>query len=218
MILVLLGAPGAGKGTQAKFLSEKLNLMHISTGDILRDELKKGTELGKKASQYMQKGELVPDEIIVEMIKNIMSDPKSQNSKNGFLMDGFPRTLNQAQKFDEMLLSLNLGINKVVNIDVKKEELIKRLSSRRVCHSCNNICSLNDQKNGGLIEEGKCPVCGGQLYQRKDDEERVIMQRLEVYETQTRPLIDYYAEKGVLVNIDGMGSEEKIAERIVSTL
>ncbi len=231
MRLILLDPPGAGKGTQAKRIAEKFNIVHISTGDILREELKKNSELGKKAGEYMQKGELVPDDLIIEMIKNIISNKENisnneksisekskKNAQNGFLMDGFPRTLNQAKKFDEMLESLGLSIDKVINIEVKKEELVKRLSSRRVCHSCNNICSLNDKKNIDEIKLGKCPVCGGELFQRKDDSEDVIMQRLEVYENQTKPLINYYKQKNLLVDIDGMGSEDEITERILSSL
>ncbi len=246
MRLVLLGAPGAGKGTQAKRIAKNFGIMHISTGDILRDELKRNTELGKKANNYMQKGELVPDELIIEMIKNIITDNKNNINNNniinknnlnninnlnnlkeadkkdrknlGFIMDGFPRTLNQAEKFDEMLNSLNLKLDKVINIYVDKNELIKRLSSRRICHSCNNICSINEKQNRGLILQGKCPVCGGDLYQRKDDDIEVIKQRLDVYERQTKPLIDYYQKKNLLVNIDGMGSEEDITERILANL
>lgn len=217
MILVILGAPGAGKGTQAKRIKEKFGVAHISTGDILREELKKNTDLGKKANEFMKKGELVPDDLIMKLIKNIINNDNSCKS-TGFLMDGFPRTINQAQKFDEMLEDLGLSMHKVINIVVGEDELVKRLSGRRVCRSCNNICSIHDKDNRELILEGKCPECGGDVYQRKDDDREVILQRLEVYNNQTRPLIDYYEDKNILASINGSGSEEKIFERILSTL
>jgi adenylate kinase len=219
MRLVFLGAPGAGKGTQAKRIAEKFNLAHISTGDILREEFKKNSRLGQEAGKYMQKGELVPDDLIIEIIKNILTENGS-NSGVDFLMDGFPRTLNQAQKLDEMLESLGFSIDKVVNIDVGKDELVRRLSRRRVCNECNNICSVGskEESDRDVDEEGKCPICGGKLFQRKDDHDEVIIQRLDVYENLTKPLEDYYRSKKLLKNIDGSGNEEDITERIISVL
>jgi len=210
--LILLGAPGAGKGTQSKNISEKYGIMHVSTGDILREEVKKNTELGIKASKYMQEGTLVPDDLVIEIIRNVLS---SASSRKGFLMDGFPRTLNQAEKFDGMLKNLGLSIDKVVNIIVSEETLVKRLTGRRVCHSCNNICSISMFKDG---QAKKCPVCGGKLFKRKDDEEEVIRQRFHVYEKQTRPLIKYYKKNGLIEDVDGSGSEKEVTERILSAL
>ena len=212
MRIVLLGAPGAGKGTQAKKISAKFGISHVSTGDILRSELKNNTELGMKANEYMKEGRLVPDELIIEIIrKKIEKDGREPE----FLMDGFPRTLVQAQKFDEMLAGLGISLDKVINIDVDEDELVKRLTSRRVCHECSSICSINDFSSE---DEAQCPTCGGSLYKRKDDEGEVIKERLKVYEKQTRPLIDYYNSSGLLVDIRGAGSENEIFERVLTFL
>jgi adenylate kinase len=210
--IVLLGAPGAGKGTQAKKISEKFGINHISTGDILRSELKNNTELGMKANEYMKEGKLVPDELIIEIIRQKI---EKEGREPKFLMDGFPRTLVQAQKFDEMLAGLGIALDKVINIDVDEDELVKRLTSRRVCHECSGICSIN---NFNSEDEAKCPTCGGSLYKRKDDDREVIKERLEVYENQTRPLIDYYNRAGLLVDISGSGSENEIFERVLTLL
>jgi adenylate kinase len=212
MRIVLLGAPGAGKGTQAKRISDSYGISHISTGDILRSEVKKGTELGRKANDFMKEGKLVPDDLIIEIIKNIIN---GGNTEKSFLMDGFPRTLEQARKFDEMLALLGKPLDRVINIDVNRDELISRLCGRRTCHSCNNVCSINDVK---VKTEKKCPVCGGKLYTRKDDDLEVIVKRLQVYEKQTRPLIRYYKDRGILVNVDGLGSEKDITERVLALL
>jgi adenylate kinase len=210
--IVLLGAPGAGKGTQAKKISEKFGISHVSTGDILRSELKNNTELGMKANEYMKEGRLVPDELIIEIIrKKIEKDGQEPE----FLMDGFPRTLVQAKKFDEMLTGLGISLDRVINIDVGEDELIKRLTNRRVCHECSNICSIN---NFSSEDDAKCPVCGGSLYKRKDDDREVIKERLDVYEKQTRPLIDYYDRSGLLVDISGSGNENEIFERVLTLL
>ncbi len=211
MRLILLGAPGAGKGTQAKNITSKYDIAHISTGDILRDEVKNNTELGIKANQYMKEGKLVPDELVIEMIRRILV---KDGSGTGFLMDGFPRTLVQAKKFDEMLANLGQTIDKVINISVEPARLIKRLTSRRVCSSCNNICSIEGNEDSTM----QCPLCGGQLYKRKDDNEEVIEQRLKVYEQQTKPLIDYYSKKGLLFEVDGTDTEAEVKERIFSIL
>jgi len=210
--LILLGAPGAGKGTQAKMISERFGIPHISTGDILRSELKNNTELGNKADEYMKAGKLVPDELIIEIIRHKL---ENGNPGNPFLMDGFPRTLNQAIMFDEMLKSLNIGIDRVINIFVDEEELVKRLTGRRVCHSCAGVCHINSIKQSGT---NRCPVCGGELYTRKDDDIEVIRERLHVYEQQTKPLIDYYEKSGILYNVDGKGTEKEITERLMQVL
>jgi adenylate kinase len=210
--IVLLGAPGAGKGTQAKKISEKFGISHVSTGDILRSELKNNTELGMKANEYMKEGRLVPDELIIEIIRKKI---EKEGRESRFLMDGFPRTLVQAQKFDEMLAGLGISLDKVINIDVDEDELVKRLTSRRVCHECSGICSINDFDNE---DDAKCPSCGGSLYKRKDDDSEVIRERLKVYERQTKPLIDYYNRSGLLFYISGSGSENEIFERVQTLL
>ncbi len=214
MRIILLGAPGAGKGTQAKKISEKFGIPHISTGDILRNECRMGTDLGKEAEVFMQDGRLVPDELIIEIIKSMIA---GRGSKKDFLMDGFPRTLNQAEMFDAMLGSLGLDIDRVINVTVPDDELIKRLTSRRVCHSCANVCRIDSPE---IIQQDKdrCPVCGGKLHKRVDDDLEVIEERLKVYRKQTEPLIDYYRKKGLVTDVDGLGSEEDVTERILSLL
>ena len=212
MRLILLGMPGAGKGTQAKKVSAKFGIPHISTGDILRNEVKKNTELGRKANEYMKQGKLVPDELIIEIIKKEINGGKKITD---FLLDGFPRTLEQAKMLDAMLSSIGQKIDRVLNIKVDKKSIIERLSNRRVCHSCSNICSLNDKNT---LKTNRCPVCGGSLYKRKDDEVDVIKNRLDVYEKQTRPLENYYKNYNLLVDIDGSGSEKEVTERILALL
>jgi adenylate kinase len=210
--IVLLGAPGAGKGTQAKKISEKFGISHVSTGDILRSELKDNTELGMRANEYMKEGKLVPDELVIEIIRKKI-EKEGRGSK--FLMDGFPRTLVQAKKFDEMLADLGISLDKVINIEVNEDELVKRLTGRRVCHECSGICNINDFNSE---DEAICPSCGGNLYKRKDDDREVIRERLEVYEKQTKPLIDYYNRSGLLFYISGAGSENEIFERVLTLL
>ena len=212
MRLVLLGAPGAGKGTQAKKIVQRFKISHISTGNILRNEIKNDTELGRNAGNFVKEGKLVPDELIIEIIKKELG--KKQSDK-GFLMDGFPRNLKQAKMFQDMLDLLGIKLDSVINIDVSKDEIIKRLTSRRICHSCNNICSINNLKD---TENAKCPECGGDLIKRKDDEIKVITERLNVYEKETKPLIDYYREHNLLVNIDGTGKENQVTERVLKHL
>ena len=210
MRIVLLGSPGAGKGTQAKVISEKFDIPHISTGDILRHEIKKGSGLGKEAAGFVESGKLVPDRIIIEIIKNEISPGKS---KNGFLMDGFPRNLKQAKMFSDLLDKLGIGLDKVININVSKDKIIDRLSKRRTCSVCKSIFSIGNNKD---LE--KCPKCNGDLIVREDDKKEVIKNRLDVYESETRPLIDFYADKGMLVNIDGFGEEKEITKRILEVL
>jgi len=211
MRIVLLGSPGAGKGTQAKVISKKFDIPHISTGDILRHEIKGGSELGKKAAGFVESGKLVPDGIIIEIIKNEISRGKS---KNGFLMDGFPRNLEQAVMFSDLLEQLGISLDNVININVSKEEIIDRLSRRRICSVCKGVFSIGGKNK----EPEKCPKCNGDLTERKDDKKEVIKHRLDVYESETRPLIDFYAGKGLLVNIDGSGEEKEITKRILEVL
>ena len=212
MRLVLLGAPGAGKGTQAKKIVKRFKISHISTGNILRNEIKNDTVLGRKAGNFVKEGKLVPDELIIEIIKKEL---EGKQSDEGFLMDGFPRNLKQAKMFGDMLDLLGIKLDYVINVDVSKDEIIKRLTGRRICHSCNNICSIYNLKD---IENTKCPECGGDLIKRKDDEIGVISERLDVYEKETKPLIDYYKGHNLLVNIDGAGLENQVTERIFKHL
>ncbi|MDD3519978.1 MAG: adenylate kinase [Actinomycetota bacterium] len=211
MRLILLGAPGAGKGTQAKKIKAKFNIAHISTGDILRAEISNKTELGNKAQEYVSSGKLVPDDLIMEMIKDRF---KSDDIEKGFLMDGFPRTIEQAEKFDEILDELNLNLDRVINIVLDKNEIIKRITNRIVCNSCKKVFKLADFSD----KELKCDSCNSVLSKRADDSEVVVVKRLEVYEKQTKPLIDYYSNKKLLVDINGLGTEEEIFERILSHL
>ncbi len=211
MRIVLLGAPGAGKGTQANVISEKFGIPHISTGDILRYEIKKGSQLGKKVAKFVESGELVSDEVIIEIIKNRIG---SGRLKKGFIMDGFPRDLKQAKMFSKMMDELGIKLDRVINIVVSENEIIKRLTGRRICSVCENISGIdNNYENSD-----RCPKCGGVLLKRKDDSREVIKQRLKVYESETRPLINFYADKGLLMNINGSGEEEEITERILKAL
>ena len=210
MRIVLLGSPGAGKGTQAKVISKKFDIPHISTGDILRNEIESESGLGKEAAGFVESGKLVPDRIIIEIIKNEISPDKS---KNGFLMDGFPRNLEQARMFSDLLDELGIELDKVININVSKDEIVDRLSKRRSCSVCKSIFSIGNNKD---LE--KCPKCNGDLIVREDDKKEVIKHRLDVYESETRPLIDFYADKGLLVNIDGSGEETEITKKVLKVL
>ncbi|MBN2073231.1 MAG: adenylate kinase [Actinobacteria bacterium] len=210
MMLVLLGPPGAGKGTQAKNIEKKFGIDHISTGDILRSEIKKNSVLGMKVREYVENGKLVPDSLIIEIIKEVIS---SNGTKNGFLMDGFPRNIRQADMFSGMLDELGIKLDRVINIVVDREEIIKRLGKRRVCKLCHAVSSVNNGEDSAI-----CPKCGGELIKRKDDNGEIIRRRLEVYEEETSPLIEYYRKKGILLNIDGSGTEEEVTGRIFESL
>jgi len=210
MRIIMLGAPGAGKGTQAKKISEKFNIQYISTGDILRREIEQETELGLKAKSFVESGKLVTDELVIEIIKNFI---QGDSAEKGFLMDGFPRNLVQAKKFTEMLEEIGMKLDHVINIAVDSSEITDRLSKRRTCRKCHRATSIAIGNNGGI-----CPECGGELFKRKDDTEEVIMHRLEVYEKETRPLTEYYNESGILINIEGSGTEEEVTEKILKDL
>lgn len=200
--IVLLGPPGAGKGTQAVFISQKYSIPHISTGDILRSAASSGTKLGLEAAKYMNAGKLVPDELVIGLMKERLSQT---DAKNGYLLDGFPRTLNQAEKLDSIT-----KVTAVIQIDVPDDVLIKRLTGRRTC-ACGAVFHVyaNPPKIDGI-----CDTCGGKLFQRSDDSEEVIKKRLETYSLQTRPLIEYYSEKNLLKKVDGTKAIQTIQEDI----
>lgn len=212
MRLILLGPPGAGKGTQAANIVKEYSIPHISTGDIFRKNIKEGTDLGIKAKEYMDKGLLVPDELVVAIVKDRLTE---DDCKKGFLLDGFPRTINQADALDKELTDLGYKLDKVINIDVDKEELIERAVGRRVCKDCGATYHI---KFNAPKVENTCDVCGGELIQRKDDTLEIVSKRIEVYLEQTQPLIDYYEKKGILVNIDGKQDIDKVFKDIVMAL
>ena len=209
---ILLGPPGAGKGTQAVKIVEKYGIPHISTGDIFRENIKKGTELGKKAQEYMNKGELVPDDLVIEIATDRLLQ---EDCKEGFLLDGFPRTVYQAEKLDEFLAAHGAKIDKVLDMAVEKEELIARLTGRRVCKACGasyHVVNIPPKK------EGVCDICGGELVQRADDNAETVANRIEVYEAQTKPLIDYYEKAGNIAHIDGSTGLDNVFADIVKAL
>lgn len=197
MNIILMGLPGAGKGTQADQIVEKYNIPHISTGDMFRAAIQEGTELGIKAKAYMDQGALVPDEVTVGIVRERLSKP---DCDKGFLLDGFPRTVPQAEALDELLSDMDRKIEHVLNIEVEHDELVKRLTGRRICKVCGTSYHL--QFNPPKVE-GKCDKDGGELYQREDDNPETVKNRLEVNMTQTAPLLAFYETKGVLENIDG---------------
>ncbi|MFH1015643.1 MAG: adenylate kinase [Chloroflexota bacterium] len=212
MYLVFLGAPGAGKGTQAADVAHKLNMVHISSGDLFRDALGKGTELGKKAKSYMERGELVPDEVTTQMVLERLAAP---GCARGVILDGFPRNLAQAQALDKALKREKKAVDKVILLEVSDEELIKRLSGRRICRNCQAVYHI---MNSPPKVAGKCDKCGGELYQRPDDNVETIKNRLEVYSVQTAPLIDYYRKPGKLAEVRGEGGVDLVSERIIEVL
>ena len=204
MNVVLLGPPGAGKGTQATRIISSYEIPHISTGDIFRENVKKGTELGKRAQEYMNKGALVPDDLVVEIALDRLN---KDDCKNGFLLDGFPRTVHQAEELDKFLHAKGKSVNHVINISVEKEELIRRLIGRRVCKNCGATYHIDTMRPK---VDGVCDVCGGPLYQRSDDNKETVENRIEVYEEQTVPLIQYYEAAGVVADIDGSTGLENV--------
>jgi len=212
MYIVLLGAPGAGKGTQADILCRKLKLAHIASGDLFRQALSKGTDLGLKAKEYMQKGQLVPNEITIKMVLERIQAPDCQE---GIILDGFPRNLEQAKALDEALKQQNKSIDEAVYIKVSEDELLKRLTGRWICRKCQ--APYHEITSPPKVA-GTCDKCGGELYQRADDNTETIKKRLQVFFTETAPLIDYYAKAGKLLEIQGEGSVEDISSRIVSAL
>ena len=210
--LLIMGPPGAGKGTQSEVLVKELKIPHISTGDMLREAVKQGTEMGKKAKEYMDKGQLVPDSVIIGVVKERLALP---DCKVGFLLDGFPRTVPQAEALDETLAGLGIKLDGVININVPRERIVARLTGRRVCRSCGATYHVLFNKPK---EEGKCDKCGGELYQRSDDTEQTVNNRLDVYEAQTQPLIDYYNRQGLILNINGDQEISGVLKDILAAL
>ena len=204
MRIILIGAPGSGKGTQAESIRQKYPIAHISTGDILRANVKADTELGRNAKGYMESGKLVPDAVIVAMVESRLVEP---DCKDGFLLDGFPRTRPQAEALDSILEKLSISLDAVIQLDVDDEIVVQRLTTRRVCTSCGEI--YNTVFKPAKVE-GVCDKCGGDVIQRNDDKESVIRNRLTVFHEQTAPLIDYYRNKDVLVSVDAAGGKDVV--------
>lgn len=212
MYMLLMGPPGAGKGTQAERLVEDYKIPHISTGDMFRAAVKGGTEMGKEAKKYMDAGKLVPDAVTIGIVREGLSNP---DCSKGFILDGFPRTKEQAIALDGILSNLNISLNSVVNIVVPDSGLVSRVTGRRICKSCGSTYHV---KYNPSKSEGICDKCGGVLYQREDDKEETVMHRLSVYHSQTAPLIDFYKEHGVYKEIDGTQAIDKVYEDVKASL
>ncbi|ETK33154.1 adenylate kinase [Microbispora corallina] len=212
MRVVLVGPPGAGKGTQAQFIASHLSIPKISTGDIFRANVSGGTELGKLAKEYMDRGDLVPDEVTVAMVRDRLSEDDAQE---GFLLDGFPRNVPQAEVLKKMLAEFGISLDVVLNLVVDDDEVVRRLAGRRTCRSCGKVWhELFDPP----AVAGVCDACGGELFQRDDDREETIRHRLEVYQEQTAPLISFYADEGILQGVDATGPVEEVTQRAMSAL
>jgi len=212
MKIIMLGAPGAGKGTQAKQIAAKYSIPHISTGDIFRANIKNGTELGKKAKEYMDQGLLVPDELTCDLVMDRIAQ---DDAKNGFVLDGFPRTIPQAEALDAALTKIGEAMDYAIDVDVPDENIINRMSGRRACLNCGatyHIVSIPPKK------EGVCDSCGNELVLRDDDKPETVKKRLDVYHEQTQPLIDFYKGKGILKSVDGTQPMEKVFDDITSIL
>jgi len=210
--VVLLGPPGAGKGTQAKLLQERFKVRQISTGDILRKAVAEQTPLGKQASEYIRRGELVPDRLIIDLVADRL---KEKDCEQGFVLDGFPRTIAQAQRLEEILKKMGLGLDCVLSVQVPDKLIVERLSGRRTCKGCGALYHLVFDPPKAA---GTCNRCGGELFQRDDDREETVTNRLKVYDDQTAPLVSYYRERGLLREIDGVGEVEAIGKRVVRAL
>ena len=212
MNIILMGLPGAGKGTQASEIVKKFPIPHISTGDMFRKAIKDETDLGKEAKSYMDRGELVPDEVTVGIVKERISE---DDAKKGFLLDGFPRTIEQAEALNNIMSELDRNIDAVINIEVPEEELMNRLTGRRICEKCGTTYHLvfNPPKVDGV-----CDIDGGKLYQRKDDNPETVSNRLSVNVKQSKPIIEYYDEKGVLKNIDGAKDIDEVTKDVIDIL
>ena len=217
MRMIFLGPPGVGKGTYASRMAPKMGIVHISSGDLLREEVKKGTELGMKAKSYSDAGQLVPDELVIDVLKSRIEKP---DAEKGFILDGFPRTIPQAEALDEIT-----EIDTVVNITQRDDILVRKIAARRICRHCGDIYNIVHIKEGDLDMpailpkvEGKCDKCGSELHQRDDDREDVVRDRLEVYKKQTAPLIEYYEKKGIVVNVEVTGGPEVMVDKITEAI
>ena len=207
-----MGPPGAGKGTQAEFIAAHLAIPKISTGDIFRANVSQGTPLGVEAKRYMDAGQLVPDEVTINMVRDRLAEP---DAGDGFLLDGFPRTVQQAVVLDDMLAGRDVGLDVVLELVVDDEEVVRRLSGRRTCRRCGHVWHLDFDPPA---TEGICDRCGGELFQRDDDSELTIRHRLEVYADQTSPLIGYYGDRGLLSGVDATGPVEDVTDRAINAL
>ena len=212
MRFVLVGPPGAGKGTQAQFLAAHFNVPHISTGDIFRSNLKGGTALGLEAKKYMDKGELVPDSVTNDMVRDRLTQ---NDAANGFLLDGYPRNVAQAEVLRTALSNLNLKLDAALELNVDNDEVITRLSGRRTCSNCGKVWHIVYEKPA---REGVCDSCNGELIQREDDKAEVISRRLEVYKEQTAPIISFYRNEGILITVTAVGSVQEITNRCIAAL
>ena len=212
MKIIMLGAPGAGKGTQAKMLAEKYGIPHISTGDIFRANIKEGTELGKKAKEYMDKGLLVPDELVIDLI---MDRFKADDCKKGYILDGFPRTIPQAEALDKALAAVGEKMDYAINVEVPDENIVNRMSGRRACVGCGATYHI---KYNPTKVEGICDVCGKELILRDDDKPETVLNRLKVYHDQTQPLIDYYGKTGIVKEVDGTVDMNDVFNAIVNII
>jgi len=210
--IVLVGPPGAGKGTQAQFIASHLGIPRISTGDIFRYNVTSGTPLGRQAREFMERGDLVPDEITVAMVRSRLAEDDAQE---GFLLDGFPRNVPQAEILKKMLAELDVRINVVLELVVDEDEVVRRLSGRRTCRQCERVWHILYDPP---VRPGSCDDCGGELFQRDDDSEETIRHRLEVYAEQTAPLVSFYADEGTLIGIDATGPVEEITSRALAAL
>jgi adenylate kinase len=216
--LVLFGPPGAGKGTQAQLLRDRLDLAHISSGDLFRHNLNNKTPLGLRAAEYMNQGQLVPDEVTIDII---LDKVLSLNSVDGFILDGFPRNRNQAQVLEEALSSRSRGIDKVVHIDVSEEELVKRLGGRFICRECQAPHSIDlgpSDANEAPVQDRKCQQCDGELYQREDDRPEAVQRRIDVYQKETLPVLDFYREKGLLLDVSGLDAIDIVNKHVLDGL
>ncbi|MEV7673363.1 adenylate kinase [Streptomyces sp. NPDC000963] len=213
MRIVLVGPPGAGKGTQAAFLAKNLDIPHISTGDLFRANISQGTELGLKAKAFMDAGDLVPDEVTIGMAKDRMEQP---DAVNGFLLDGFPRNVAQAEALDAVLKAEGMELDAVLDLEVPEDEVVKRIAGRRICRK--DSAHVFHVTYNAPETEGVCDVCGGELYQRDDDSEETVRRRLEVYHTQTEPIIDYYRAQNLVVTISALGKVDEVTAKAMDAL
>lgn len=217
MKFIFLGAPGVGKGTYASRISPQLGIPQISTGDLVRKEIKQRSELGEKVKEFSSKGLLVPDEIIIEMLEKRLQEP---DCKKGFILDGFPRTLPQAQALEKIT-----NIDKVINISLREDIIVRKIAARRVCQECGEVYNIADIHEGDIHmpplapkREGVCDTCGGSLFQREDDKEAVVKDRLDVYKKQTAPLIDHYKKKGLVIDFEVTGGPDKMVPKLLKLI